>query len=390
MKKNVVIVFSVFVFVGIVFSQKSENKYLSLSNEMLQLIDSLYRSEERPLLFNETYPFNPNNVASYTVSQDTIRKKRVAYLWPTSGVFSGVVALLHQTGDKRYKKMLDNQILPGLDMYFDAKRQPACYQSYLNDEGNSDRFYDDNVWLVIDFAEAYNTTKDKNYLKKAELVWKFVISGWDEKLDGGIYWCEQKKGGKNTCSNAPSVVAAAKLYELTENKYYLEWAQKIYKWTKLNLQDTTDYLYLDNINLEKRIDKRKFAYNSGQMLQGAALLYKITGETNYLTDANNIAKSAINHFSKEIEKNGVKYRVFHNNDPWFVTVMMRGYFELYRIDNNPEYVNYIKSNMDYLMKYARYENGLFYKDWTGERREKYKWLLNQACIVELSARLAGL
>lgn len=390
MKKNVVIVFSVFVFVGIVFSQKSENKYLSLSNEMLQLIDSLYRSEERPLLFNETYPFNPNNVASYTVSQDTIRKKRVAYLWPTSGVFSGVVALLHQTGDKRYKKILDNQILPGLDMYFDAKRQPACYQSYLNDEGNSDRFYDDNVWLVIDFAEAYNITKDKNYLKKAELVWKFVISGWDEKLDGGIYWCEQKKGGKNTCSNAPSVVAAAKLYELTENKYYLEWAQKIYKWTKLNLQDTTDYLYLDNINLEKRIDKRKFAYNSGQMLQGAALLYKITGETNYLTDANNIAKSAINHFSKEIEKNGVKYRVFHNNDPWFVTVMMRGYFELYRIDNNPEYVNYIKSNMDYLMKYARYENGLFYKDWTGEKREKYKWLLNQACIVELSARLAGL
>lgn len=390
MKKIVVIVFSVFVFVGIVFSQKSENKYLSLSNEMLQLIDSLYRSEERPLLFNETYPFNPNNVASYTVSQDTIRKKRVAYLWPTSGVFSGVVALLHQTGDKRYKKMLDNQILPGLDMYFDAKRQPACYQSYLNDEGNSDRFYDDNVWLVIDFAEAYNITKDKNYLKKAELVWKFVISGWDEKLDGGIYWCEQKKGGKNTCSNAPSVVAAAKLYELTKNKYYLDWAQKIYKWTKLNLQDTTDYLYLDNINLEKRIDKRKFAYNSGQMLQGTALLYKITGESNYLTDANNIAKSAINHFSKEIEKNGVKYRVFHNNDPWFVTVMMRGYFELYRIDNNPEYVNYIKSNMDYLMKYARYENGLFYKDWTGEKREKYKWLLNQACIVELSARLAGL
>lgn len=389
MRKVIIVLIGLIAMQNFAFA-KVKNKYLALSKEMLELIDEHYRSEEQPLLFNETYPFNPQNIASYTVSQDTISKKRVAYLWPTSGIFSGVVALLEQTGDKKYKRILNEKILPGLAMYFDTIRQPTCYQSYLTSKGSSDRFYDDNVWLVIDFTEAFRITKDKKHLKQAELTWKFVISGWDEKLNGGIYWCEQAKKSKNTCSNAPSVVAATKLYEVTKNKNYLDWAKKIYSWTKSNLQDSTDFLYFDNINLAGKIDRRKFAYNSGQMLQGACLLYKATGNTAYLNDAQNIAKSAIRFYSKDIERDGITYRVFHNNDPWFITVMLRGYFELYYIDKNQEYVNFIKSNMDYLMKYARYENGLFYKDWTGENKETYKWLLNQACIVELSAKLSGL
>ena len=388
MNKNFCIIVSLLAINMVTFA-RVKNKYLTVAEQTLQLIDSLYSAKEQPLLFNETYPFNPNNVATYTVSQDVITKKRVAYLWPTSGVFSGVVALSEQTHDKKYEQLLNSKIIPGLALYFDSVRKPVCYQSYLNSEGKSDRFYDDNVWLVIDFAEAYHTTKNKTYLNQAELIWKFVISGWDEKLDGGIYWCEQNKQSKNTCSNAPSVVAAAKLYETTGKATYLETAEKIYAWTKRNLQDTTDFLYFDNLNLQGKTDKRKFAYNSGQMLQGASLLYKITKNKTYLTDAQDIAKSALAFFSKNIRRDGVEYRVFHNSDPWFITVMMRGYFDLYNADKNAQYIQHIKSNMDYIIKYARYENGLFYKDWTGEKTEKYKWLLNQACIVEMSTKLSA-
>lgn len=375
--------------VNMISFARTKNKYLSVAEQTLQLIDTFYRAEENPRLFNETYPFNPNNVATYTVSQDIITKKRVAYLWPTSGVFSAVVALLDRTGNKKYEQLLNKKIIPGLALYFDSIRKPECYQSYLTSEGKSDRFYDDNVWLVIDFADAYRITKNKSYLNEAELIWKFVISGWDEKLNGGIYWCEQNKNGKNTCSNAPSVVAATKLYEITNNSQYLETAEKIYSWTKNNLQDTTDFLYFDNINLQGKIDTRKFAYNSGQMLQGASLLYKATKNKSYLTDAQNIAKSAHVYFSKETVRDEITYRVFYKSDPWFITVMMRGYFELYEIDKNTEYIESIKSNMDYIIKYARYQNGLFYKDWTGSKTEKYKWLLNQACIVEASSKLSA-
>ena len=60
-----------------------------------------------------------------------------------------------------------------------------------------------------------------------------------------------------------------------------------------------DYLYFDNIGLNGRVQKRKYAYNSGQMLQSAALLYKLTDKKEYLVDAQNIAQSAHNYFFED-------------------------------------------------------------------------------------------
>lgn len=371
------------------FGKKNSNPYIEIADSTLNLIYKYYSTEENKFALNETYPFNPENIASYVVSKDTISKKRVAYLWPTSGVFSGVVALLSNTHDANYKTMLDTKIIPGLELYFDGTRHPVSYQSYLTNQGTSNRFYDDNVWLAIDFAQLALITKEKKYLDKAEEIWKFIISGWDYKLGGGIYWCEQQKESKNTCSNAPSVVASAKLYEATGNIEYLNWSKKIYAWTKLNLQDQSDFLYFDNVSLKGRIAKQKYAYNSGQMLQGAALLYKITKDKSYLIDAQQIAKSAIDFFAVHIKRDGKDYRVFKKQGAWFVTVLTRGYFELYTIDKNPEYINLFKSNMDYLTRYARYDNGLFYGDWSGSTTNTYKWLLDQGCIVEMTANLSA-
>ena len=387
MKKCAIVFFSLLI-PFICFGSRKSNSYVSLSDSTLNLIYKYYSADKAPGLLNETYPINPQNVASYIVSLDTVKSQRVAYLWPTSGVFSGVVALLSNTKNPYYKALLDSKIIPGLDLYFDTTRQPSCYQSYIASESKSDRFYDDNVWLAIDFAQLALVTKDPVYLKKAEMIWKFVISGWDEQLGGGIYWCEQKKHSKNTCSNAPSVVAAAKLYQATKNIEYLNRAKRIYAWTKLNLQDSTDGLYYDNISLKGRIGKTKYAYNSGQMMQGAALLYKITGEKTYRTDAQRIARSALPFFTTEITRDGKKYRVFKQQGAWFVTVLSRGYFELYGIDKDPQYINFFKSTVEYLKQYARYDNGLFYGDWSGTNPDKYKWLLDQGCIVELSANLS--
>ena len=389
MKKIVFVLFSL-ILPFVCNGSNHLNPFISLSDSTLNLITRYYSSQEVENAFNETYPVNPKNNATYVVGQDTLSKKRVAYLWPTSGVFSGVVSLIHNTNDVRYTNLLDTKIIPGLEKYFDTTRTPVCYQSYIAMDGKSNRYYDDNVWLVIDFAQLAITTKDKKYLDKAEQIWKFVISGWDNKTGGGIYWCEQEKKSKNTCSNAPSVVAAAKLYEITGNVYYLKWAKKIYAWTKLTLQDKSDFLYYDNISLTGKIAKNKYAYNSGQMLQGAALLYKITKEKSYLADAHQIAGSAITYFTEDIVRDGKNYRVFKNKGAWFVTVLSRGYFELYALDKDPQYVNFFKTTVEYLKQYARYDSGLFYGDWSGSKPDKFKWLLDQGCIVELSANLGGI
>jgi len=364
------------------------NQNISRADMTLTQIKAFYQAD-RANLFNENYPNDAKEEVTYLATQDSSVHNKFAYLWPTSGVLSGVNTLLKITKDKKYASYLNESIIPGIETYFDNTRSPACYQSYIADAGHSDRFYDDNVWLGIDFLESYHLTGNKHYLDKSIETWKFIISGWSEEQDGGIFWCEQKKHSKNTCSNAPSAVLALQLFETTKDSLYFNWGQKIYNWTKSKLQDPADYLYSDNISLSGKIGKAKYTYNSGQMLQAAALLYKLTGKEVYLTDARNIAKSAIAYFTEDfVTPEGKDIRLFRNRGNWFVAIMLRGYTELYAVDKNIEYLRIFQDNLDHVWKHARYDKGLFTKDWSGEDKGlKPKWLLDQAAMVEMYASM---
>lgn len=264
-------------------------------------LDSVYRhySVQNTTLLRETFPFNSDYAATYLDNQDQAKPNPYAFLWPYSGSLSAVSSIMMHKKTKDAESYLTAKVLPGLTHYFDTARSPFAYASYINDAPPSDRFYDDNVWLGIDFTELYLHTSKAEYLEKAKLIWKFIESGTDEKLGGGIYWCEQSKKSKNTCSNAPGAVYALKLFEATKDSSYFNQGKALYEWTKNTLQDKNDYLYFDNIGLNGRVQKRKYAYNSGQMIQAAALLYKITRKKEYLVDAQNIAQSAHNYFFED-------------------------------------------------------------------------------------------
>lgn len=60
---------------------------------------------------------------------------------------------------------------------------------------------------------------------------------------------------------------------------------------------------------------------------------------------------------------------------------------MYFLDKNPKYILIFKDNLEYLWNHLRDNHGLFGKDWKGENKEEYKWLLDQASLVELYARL---
>lgn len=386
--KKVFITFPAVLFLLTVVHAQSDNIDLLRAKTTLKQIFSLYNAGHNHLL-NESYPYKPENKVSYLASADTLTNRRVAYLWPTSGVFSGVNALLKSTGEKEYIQLLKTTVLPGLEQYYDSLRKPACYQSYISSSGKSDRFYDDNVWLALDFCESFMLTGKPVFLKKSLDIWQFIISGWDDLLGGGIYWCEQKKQSKNTCSNAPGSVLAFKLFEATKDSLYFNWGLRIYNWTKINLQDSTDYLYFDNKDLSGKISRRKYTYNSGQMLQSTALLYKLTGKKEYLEEAQRIAKSAISYFTEEFTAaEGKKIRLFKNTGNWFNAILLRGYIELYRLDENAQYIRIFRDNMNQLWNHVRDKNGLFSKDWKGDKSDEYLWLLDQASLVEIWASLA--
>ena len=77
-------------------------------------------------------------------------------------------------------------------------------------------------------------------------------------------------------------------------------------------------------------------------------------------------------------------------DIWFTAVMLRGFIELYHIDKNKTYINAFNKSLNHAWKNARDNKGLFNTDLSGKNKDNKKWLLTQAAIVEMYARLAAI
>ncbi|WP_062108769.1 glycoside hydrolase family 76 protein [Bacillus niameyensis] len=310
-----------------------------------------------------------------------------SYLWPFSGVLSAVNALAKIKGqEEQYQNDL-TRVLNELEYYRDETAKPVAYDSYIRKQGGGSKFYDDNQWLGLDFIEAYRTLGDEQYLHLAKEMFDFSISGWDEKLDGGIYWQEDNKTSKNTCSNGPAAVLAMKLYEETGDDRYMAWAIKILDWTK-GLFDPDCGVYGDNFTLDGSFDKTTYTYNTGTIIHTNALLYKETKDKVYLDEALKLADNSLAHFTKQQSDDQI---AFFPASPWFNVILFKGYLALYEADpqKNLTYINRMRENVIYAWEHARDQNGLFSPDWSGKTKvnEKHKWLLDQAPMVEFYALL---
>ncbi|WP_390567756.1 MULTISPECIES: glycoside hydrolase family 76 protein [unclassified Alistipes] len=352
-------------------------------------LDSLYACYSVPgtKLLRENYPDDASYKATYLAGESA--GNPFSYLWPFSGTLSAVVALVETVGWEAYGPLLDTVVLPGLREYADDRRRPFAYASYIASAPVSDRFYDDNIWLGIDFTDLYAATRQQRFLDEAERIWLFIASGTDDRLGGGIYWCEQKKESKNTCSNAPGAVFALKLYLATGREHYLEQGRALYEWTRRKLLDSSDNLYFDHISLKGPLNKTKYSYNSGQMIQAGALLYRITGRKRYLSEAQATAAACLTHFFRPVRKpGGGSVRILRRDKIWFDAVMLRGFIELYREDGRDVGLNAFRETLDHAWSHARDTRGLL-ADWSGRGREGRKWLLSQAALAEMLARMAS-
>src|SRR5690606_40663265 len=70
--------------------------------------------------------------------------------------------------------------------------------------------YDDQMWLIREFLEAYKVTGNELFLEKAEYLTAYVLDGWDCTIDengnevGGISWGPGYVT-KHACSNGPMI-----------------------------------------------------------------------------------------------------------------------------------------------------------------------------------------
>lgn len=352
-------------------------------------LDSLYQYYEVGEK-NLLYTFPQGNDVTDIKGQNIQSSETGLYaaLWPYSGTLSALSALLETTNDRQYLDIIESKVLPGLDNYLDTLNNSGAYLSHIKGELPLERSYEDNIWLGIDLTDIYLRTKETAYLERAKSIWGFVIAGMDEELGGGIYRSEQKKEIKSTCANGAGAIFALKMFNATKDSTYFNYGQFLYEWTKKTMQDSKDYLYYDSVDKNRIYAKAKYAYNSGVMLQSAVMLYKLTEDNAYMVDAQRLASAAYNYFFDDFEsKDGYRFKLLRKGNVWSVAVLLRGYTELFHIDGNSLYVDDFNNNLAHAWTNMRDADGLFGTDWSGADKKHIKWLLTEAAMVEMYARM---
>ncbi|NDV82613.1 glycoside hydrolase family 76 protein [Bacteroides sp. 51] len=363
--------------------QSTDATYLDKAESMFALVWDKYRVPQYGL-FAEHYPndYKPN----LDYFQDGTRTaQETSYLWPMSGVFSSVI-LLAEINPEKYTPYLDSMVV-AVEKYYDDQRIPPGYQAYPVQFGQVDRYYDDNGLVGIDYIDSYAVTRNPLYLERARQVMTFIMSGWWDEYEGAVSWLEGHKDQKPACSNGKATVLSLKLYEATGEEQYLEQGKRFYNWMMKYLLDDSLHIIWNALLTEKgEVQKHAYTYNTGTMIQSAVRLYRLTGEKKYLDDARAMAEGSYKYYVKFTD-GGTPYIA---DLPWFVTVLFRGYQELYEVDKDPKYINAIIQSADWAWEHARDHAGLVYKDWTGRTDESNqpKWLLDESCMIEIYTRAA--
>jgi predicted alpha-1,6-mannanase (GH76 family) len=163
--------------------------------------------------------------------------------------------------------------------------------------GSGDVYYDDNLWIAMALIEATGVTHNRSSLDTARQLFTLVTDGWDsnqaDPCPGGVFW---KRTGvnhdRNTVTTANSALLALTLYKSSPRPGYLLWAQRAYSWAKTCL-GTGNGLVADHVDLAGRIDPHTWSYNQGAMIATAVRLFQLTGQRQYLSDAEQDADATL-------------------------------------------------------------------------------------------------
>ena len=135
------------------------------------------------------------------------------------------------------------------------------------------------------------------------------------------------------------------------------------------------------------------AYQTGPVIQIATELYDITGNEQYLTDAQYFAKKSLEHWysaSKGFSEIGF----------WGGNDMIDALLDLYKVDRNPKLLTASKNIMNFLINYGKDKLGYYagsYNNekgfWSLDRRSKSPdevLMMGQAAVASALFRVAGI
>ena len=274
--------------------------------------------------------------------------------------------------------------------------------------GTQHRFLDDNAWAALGLLDAYEMDPKAAWLSAAKMVATYMVKAGRLLEDnppggGGMYWQDSPASDtntyktKNTANNGPAIVIFCRLYEITGDETYLEYARMTYQWLYNTLLDKSSWLMWDALNVEtNEINKYIAPYTTGAMLHAASILYKITGESKYKRTADNIAVAAYRRWFENYNSEALGQSIklvttagnTHSDD---IVVLLRGFEAYARISTNHRYLTAFAQSLRHIYLTRRdAETGLMNYDWKGTATQDEWTSLGQTGYVEMYARMARL
>jgi len=227
-------------------------------------------------------------------------KSTTAYEWYcVSQMYADSAMVLN--GDTRYVSYMNNAY-GWMSNLWDSGSSAGGYFSAANVSGKgagAGKYVDDNSLTGNVYLDCYAVstgTARTNYLNAAMAAanWLMFSGQWDSTFGGGFWW-DLTKTNKPTQSNGLAMQLFLRLYQITGQTYYRDWADSVRTWLDAQMYNSADGLYVWQITTNGTAAGSKnmmeFTYDNGIMIEANLLYYQVMTNSIYRTKAQNLANS---------------------------------------------------------------------------------------------------
>jgi predicted alpha-1,6-mannanase (GH76 family) len=245
-------------------------------------------------------------------------------------------------------------------------------QPLQNSENFLNLYYDDEGWWGNAWVRAYDLTGNDRYLRMARSIFSDMAGGWDDTCGGGLWWSKDRKY-KNAIPNELFLLLATRLHRRTSHDggphSYLDWALREWAWFRHSGMINDKHLINDGLDSSCRNNGGiTWTYNQGVILAGLTDLYKITGNSSNLTQAESIADAA---GTTLVDSHGILQEPCElslscgRDGPQFKGIFMQYLAYLYDADHQARFYSFLARNAGAIWNHDRDRHGHLGLVWDG-------------------------
>jgi predicted alpha-1,6-mannanase (GH76 family) len=202
----------------------------------------------------------------------------------------------------------------------------------------------------------------------AQSIFEDLCSGWDDVCGGGIWWNKSRQY-KNAIANELFLKLSARLYGVTEDARYRDWAVTAWRWFSTTGLINAQHLVNDGLTTDCRNNgKPAWSYNQGVILGALVALRETEAlvDQTVLDEAEAIADAALSNLT---DAQGILREPVEgdlgDDGPQFKGIFVRNLAELAATVPAPHYRAFLIRNAEAIWERNRDPGNCFGAFWAG-------------------------